>query len=174
MHLQINWSILLILSSLKSCQTQPGTKANQRSGELLEKQPRNKLENSGIKLGGSELKSVNRKWKDKWRFFKKNETRNQVFTNFTSHTLSVDTNEVITDNLVGGIANGWVASCFDKICRYPWRDIAGKRIEAHGGGLLVHDGVYFWYGESAKILAPAGYGYSEGISCYSARYLGGP
>src|SRR5882724_2706547 len=28
-----------------------------------------------------------------------------------------------------------------------WNDTDGKPINAHGGGVLFHDGVYYWYGE---------------------------
>ncbi|MBL9208566.1 MAG: hypothetical protein JNN01_26015, partial [Opitutaceae bacterium] len=28
-----------------------------------------------------------------------------------------------------------------------WKDTAGRPINAHGGGLLWHDGTYYWYGE---------------------------
>ena len=28
-----------------------------------------------------------------------------------------------------------------------WRDTDGNPIDAHGGGFLYHDGVYYWYGE---------------------------
>src|ERR1700682_2316421 len=29
-----------------------------------------------------------------------------------------------------------------------WRDTDGNPINAHGGGVLFHQGVYYWYGES--------------------------
>src|SRR6266545_1586687 len=29
-----------------------------------------------------------------------------------------------------------------------WRDSEGKPIQAHGGGILIHDGAYYWYGEN--------------------------
>ena len=28
-----------------------------------------------------------------------------------------------------------------------WKDTDGNPINAHGGGLLYHDGTYYWYGE---------------------------
>ena len=28
-----------------------------------------------------------------------------------------------------------------------WRDTDGQPINAHGGGVLFHEGVYYWYGE---------------------------
>lgn len=61
-----------------------------------------------------------------------------------------------------------------------WKDTGGKVINAHGGGILFHEGVYYWYGEfkgdSTYRLewvktwecwrADAG-----GISCYSSTDL---
>lgn len=31
-----------------------------------------------------------------------------------------------------------------------WKDTDGNPINAHGGGLLYHDGTYYWYGEYIK------------------------
>lgn len=31
-----------------------------------------------------------------------------------------------------------------------WRDTGGNPINAHGGGLLFYNGVYYWYGEYKK------------------------
>ena len=31
-----------------------------------------------------------------------------------------------------------------------WKDTEGNMINAHGGGILYHDGVYYWYGEYKK------------------------
>ncbi|MGC3957443.1 MAG: hypothetical protein QM813_05620 [Verrucomicrobiota bacterium] len=28
-----------------------------------------------------------------------------------------------------------------------WNDTTGNPINAHGGGMLYHNGVYYWYGE---------------------------
>lgn len=34
-----------------------------------------------------------------------------------------------------------------------WNDTNGKRIQAHGGGILMRDGTYYWHGEDiADIL----------------------
>jgi len=39
----------------------------------------------------------------------------------------------------------WVVSCFDRSCGRPWLDSRGKRIEAHGGGMLqAVNGTYYW------------------------------
>ena len=61
-----------------------------------------------------------------------------------------------------------------------WNDTDGRPINAHGGGLLFHNGVYYWYGElkegrtylpkvnqvwgGTRVLA-------GGVSCYSSRNL---
>ena len=80
----------------------------------------------------------------------------------------------------------WVASCFDRNCN-PWRDTAGNRIEAHGGGLLrTSNGTFFWYGESKKVSRDGrsafsrgdrqhhDCGFSMGVNAYSSASLGGP
>ena len=36
-------------------------------------------------------------------------------------------------------------------CFHPgqiWRDDNGKPIQAHGGGVIHHEGTYYWYGEN--------------------------
>lgn len=48
-----------------------------------------------------------------------------------------------------------------------WPDTEGNHISAHGGGLLHHDGVYYWYGEDNT----SGYLNHVGISCYSSTDL---
>lgn len=61
-----------------------------------------------------------------------------------------------------------------------WKDTAGQPVHAHGGGMLVHAGVYYWYGElklgqtylpkvnqawgGTRVLA-------GGVSCYSSPDL---
>ena len=34
-----------------------------------------------------------------------------------------------------------------------WLDTAGKRIPAHGGSVMYHEGAYYWYGENAGLGA---------------------
>lgn len=61
-----------------------------------------------------------------------------------------------------------------------WRDTAGNPIDAHGGCVLFHDGIYFWYGE-AKIgptsLPDCNKSWDgtrvdmAGVSCYSSTNL---
>lgn len=51
-----------------------------------------------------------------------------------------------------------------------WNDTSGNPINAHGGGLLFHEGVYYWYGEH-KIEGPAGNTAMVGVHCYSSTDL---
>ena len=52
----------------------------------------------------------------------------------------------------------------------PWLDTNGTPINAHGGGLLHHDDVYYWFGEH-KIAGDAGNVAHVGVHCYSSRDL---
>ncbi|HLO59841.1 MAG TPA: glycoside hydrolase family 43 protein [Bacteroidales bacterium] len=61
-----------------------------------------------------------------------------------------------------------------------WYDTSGKPINAHGGGLLYHNGVYYWYGEykgdstywNPKVQSWECYRTEAGgVSCYSSRNL---
>lgn len=61
-----------------------------------------------------------------------------------------------------------------------WNDKDGKPINAHGGGILFHNGVYYWYGEfkSGKTYLPdcnKSWGGTRvdvaGVSCYSSQNL---
>jgi hypothetical protein len=61
-----------------------------------------------------------------------------------------------------------------------WRDTAGQPINAHGGGLLLHAGTYYWYGELKEgrtyvIAANQSWGGTRvvagGVSCYSSTNL---
>lgn len=61
-----------------------------------------------------------------------------------------------------------------------WRDTAGKPINAHGGGMLYHQGAYYWYGENkeGRTWLPKsnkswdGYRVDiTGIRCYSSTDL---
>jgi beta-xylosidase len=51
-----------------------------------------------------------------------------------------------------------------------WLDDDGAHINAHGGGILFHDGIYFWFGEH-KIAGPAGNRAHVGVHVYSSRDL---
>jgi beta-xylosidase len=46
-----------------------------------------------------------------------------------------------------------------------WQDVDGQPIQAHGGGILLHSNVYYWYGEDRT---PGGRG---SVACYSSTNL---
>jgi Glycosyl hydrolases family 43 len=52
-----------------------------------------------------------------------------------------------------------------------WRDTDGKPIQAHGGGILFYQGVYYWFGEDKS--APTHHSRADvvGVRCYSSRDL---
>jgi beta-xylosidase len=61
-----------------------------------------------------------------------------------------------------------------------WTDTSGAPINAHGGGILFHEGTYYWYGEikSGKTWLPdcnKSWGgtrvVTTGVSCYSSKDL---
>ena len=60
-----------------------------------------------------------------------------------------------------------------------WLDTEGNPINAHGGGMLYHDGKYYWYGEykKGKTYLPADATWERyrtdvtGVSCYSSTDL---
>jgi len=51
-----------------------------------------------------------------------------------------------------------------------WPDNNGVHINAHGGGVLFHDGIYYWFGEH-KIAGEAGNVAHVGVHVYSSRDL---
>jgi beta-xylosidase len=51
-----------------------------------------------------------------------------------------------------------------------WKDNNGKHLNVHGGGILFHDGVYYWYGEH-KVAGKIGNTAQVGVSCYSSKDL---
>ncbi len=51
-----------------------------------------------------------------------------------------------------------------------WPDDKGVHINAHGGGVLFHEGTYYWFGEH-KIEGPRGNSAQVGVSCYSSKTL---
>jgi hypothetical protein len=51
-----------------------------------------------------------------------------------------------------------------------WPDNHGVHINAHGGGILFHDGIYYWFGEH-KIAGAAGNLAHVGVHVYSSRDL---
>lgn len=49
-----------------------------------------------------------------------------------------------------------------------WLDDRGQPIQAHGGGILQHKGVYYWFGEDRS---PSNDPAKKYVSCYSSRDL---
>ena len=57
-----------------------------------------------------------------------------------------------------------------------WLDTSGNPINAHGGGILYHDGKYYWYGEykKGKTILPEWATWEcyrtdvTGVGCYSS------
>lgn len=57
---------------------------------------------------------------------------------------------------------------------YPgqvWLDTNGNRIQAHGGSILVADGVYYWYGENKEKTDGKNGIWHWGVRCYSSTDL---
>ena len=52
----------------------------------------------------------------------------------------------------------------------PWPDNNGVPINAHGGGVLVHGDVFYWFGEH-KVAGDAGNYAQVGVHVYSSRNL---
>lgn len=48
-----------------------------------------------------------------------------------------------------------------------WTDTDGQVINAHGGGILYRDGIYYWFGEFKRKSGAA----RDGINCYSSTNL---
>lgn len=51
-----------------------------------------------------------------------------------------------------------------------WNDNKGIHLNAHGGGILYYNGLYYWYGEH-KIAGKIGNSAQVGVSCYSSKDL---
>ena len=60
-----------------------------------------------------------------------------------------------------------------------WQDTDGNFINAHGGGILYHNGTYYWYGEckGEQTYRSPGVGWecyrtdTKGVTCYSSKDL---
>lgn len=52
----------------------------------------------------------------------------------------------------------------------PWYDDSGNIIDAHGAGLLLHNGTYYWYGSRRQMNA-SGTQMDGGIALYSSKDL---
>ena len=51
-----------------------------------------------------------------------------------------------------------------------WPDERGVHINAHGGGVLAHNGVYYWFGEH-KVAGRRGNSAQVGVHCYTSTDL---
>ena len=51
-----------------------------------------------------------------------------------------------------------------------WPDDKGVHVNAHGGGLLLHEGLYYWFGEH-KIAGSAGNRAHVGVHVYASKDL---
>lgn len=66
----------------------------------------------------------------------------------------------------------FIASCAQKEPAKPirsaeiWPDDRGVHVNAHGGGMLYHDGTYYWYGENKSDTTSKA---MVGIMCYSSK-----
>ena len=49
-----------------------------------------------------------------------------------------------------------------------WPDDRGEHINAHGGGILVHDGTFYWFGEHKGERSSSAF---VGVTCYSSKDL---
>lgn len=47
-----------------------------------------------------------------------------------------------------------------------WPDNNGEHINAHGGGVMYHDGTYYWFGENKCDTTSSA---MVGVMCYSSR-----
>lgn len=50
----------------------------------------------------------------------------------------------------------------------PWYDTEGKLIQTHGGSVLYHEGIYYWYGENKDTLDYEKHIWHNGVRCYSS------
>lgn len=50
----------------------------------------------------------------------------------------------------------------------PWLDVTGKRIQAHAGGFLYENGLYYWYGENKAHTDGKSQIWTWGIRLYSS------
>ncbi len=54
-----------------------------------------------------------------------------------------------------------------------WCDTEGRPIQAHGGGVTFHEGIYYWYGENKTGCSARDrkLPWHAGVNCYSSRDL---
>lgn len=77
-------------------------------------------------------------------------------------------------NLFGLICFSWAAAQGSLNQFRPgadkWLDTDGVHINAHGGGVLYHEGTYYWFGEH-KVVGYKGNTAQVGVRCYSSQNL---
>ena len=54
---------------------------------------------------------------------------------------------------------------------FVWQDTDGNDIQAHGGCILKHNGIYYWYGESYDYINGEATVSNNGVMCYSSKDL---
>lgn len=52
-----------------------------------------------------------------------------------------------------------------------WYDTDGQPIQAHGGGILEYNGIYYWYGECYEQINGESEYSNSGVMCYSSKDL---
>ena len=70
-------------------------------------------------------------------------------------------------------------TCTEIVSGEVWKDTEGNPVNAHGGGVLYHEGTYYWYGEYkiGKTVLPDWATWEcfrtdvTGVSCYSSKDL---
>ena len=55
--------------------------------------------------------------------------------------------------------------------RTLWLDADGRGIQAHGGSILQHNGIFYWYGENKDTDTHNRSVDFVGFSCYKSRDL---
>ena len=67
------------------------------------------------------------------------------------------------------IAISWLpVSQAQSISNNSWKDTGGHHINAHGGGVLFHNGLYYWFGEHRP---ENGFTTEVGVNCYASSDL---
>lgn len=51
----------------------------------------------------------------------------------------------------------------------PWRDTKGELIQTHGGSLIYHNEVFYWYGEDKTTYIPGQPVWHAGVRLYSSK-----
>ncbi len=51
----------------------------------------------------------------------------------------------------------------------PWKDTNGNLIQTHGGSIIYHEGVYYWYGEDKTSYVPGEKIWHDGVRLYSSE-----